>query len=524
MKNKIIKSLSFLLAFTFLVSLAGCKPEKKKNLVFESMVDIKNIDPQLAQNDTEFQIVYNTFEGLFKYDKKGEIVNGVIDSYITSKNNLKYTFEISDKAKWSNGKSVTADDFVFALQRAVDPKTKSPFSYTLLPIKNASKIIIGGSSSSNLGVFAKAEKTLVIELDYPINNLPKLFTTPITMPCNREFFESTKGYYGLNRKSILCNGFYKLQSWNTDYCSITTNEEYTTEFTPQITDVYFYLSNETELLESIEKDDVDISIFNNSTVDYLDENEVSYSTEKISDTVYSLVFNEKHATLNENIINVLKNTTSFNISENVSEKYGINKTNSIIPSIIKGYEYIAIENEFSYSNEEARSLFLDACKELETDRTFPPISIIYIDDPASNYVIKQIAANWQNIFGITINLESVSDKSGLYSAIKNNEYQIALVPSYAATDAAISYLNQFSNNSNLNNFNFKSSSFDRQLKKLFNSNNDQYLATLKKLIKSVNDSKYTKPIFSASKLYYIDSEIKIPINKSNKIIYFAFCK
>ena len=513
-----------ILIATVLFGASGCKPEKKKNLVFESMVGIDNIDPQLADNETEFQIVYNSFEGLFKYDKKGSIVYGIIDKHSVSSDGLKHTFELSEDAKWADGSEVLAKDFVFALKRALSPETNAPYSYTLLPIKNASQVLKGKKSATALGVKAISDRKLEITLEYPINYLPKLFTTPITMPCKESFFYETKGYYGLNNKSILCNGFYKVNAWNTDYCSITTNNEYLNKKETQISDVYFYFSDNDELVESIEKDDVDLSIFNNFTIDHLDSASLKYSTDKIFDTVNSLVINDNAEVFNNKIIEALRCTATFEIGEAEQKKYGIEKADSIYPGIIEGSDEITSAKKLKLSENDARKMFFEGCKELKAERTLPPLTVTYLDDPATTYVIKLIVSNWQNIFGITVNLEAVESKEELTSRISSESYQIAIVPSTAATDSATSYLQQFTKTSTLNYYNFKSADFDKSLRNLGNLNDEKYIKQLEKLSDYVFASDYTLPLFSSSKHFYIDSEIKIPINKTNKITYFAFCE
>ena len=223
-KSLILRILSLLLVFAFLPLLQSCEADVDEFLIYETVTQIDNIDPQLADNDTEFEIVYNTFEGLFKYDQNGELQNGVISDYTVSPDNLEYTFNISENAVWYDGTPVTADDFVFAFTRAVDSETESPYAYTLYPIKNAQKILNGKKSKSSLGVKSISEKELLIKLEYADTDFIKLLTTPIAMPCNRKFFEKTKGYYGLNAKSILCNGAYYIDSWNDEYSSLEYNK------------------------------------------------------------------------------------------------------------------------------------------------------------------------------------------------------------------------------------------------------------------------------------------------------------
>ncbi len=67
-------------------------------------------------------------------------------------------------SKWSDGKPVTANDFVFAYQRLMDPKTISPYASMLFGLKNAKKINQGELPLNRLGVRALNKNTLEVEL------------------------------------------------------------------------------------------------------------------------------------------------------------------------------------------------------------------------------------------------------------------------------------------------------------------------------------------------------------------------
>ncbi len=78
-----------------------------------------------------------------------------------------YTIVIRDGAKWADGTDITADDFVTAWQRVLDPKTASPNVELFAAIKNAKEISIGKQQKETLGVKSKGNKTIEIELEEP---------------------------------------------------------------------------------------------------------------------------------------------------------------------------------------------------------------------------------------------------------------------------------------------------------------------------------------------------------------------
>ena len=64
------------------------------------------------------------------------------------------TVKLKKDAKWSNGDPVTAQDFVYAWRKVVNPKTGSEFAYIMNDIKNASQINTGKKPVKDLGIKA----------------------------------------------------------------------------------------------------------------------------------------------------------------------------------------------------------------------------------------------------------------------------------------------------------------------------------------------------------------------------------
>ena len=90
------------------------------NIMIETPVE--SLDPQIGQDGTSFEVIADFTDGLMQMDAEGAPIPAIAESYELSEDGLTYTFHLRDDAKWSNGVEVTAADFVFGWQRAVDPK------------------------------------------------------------------------------------------------------------------------------------------------------------------------------------------------------------------------------------------------------------------------------------------------------------------------------------------------------------------------------------------------------------------
>ena len=199
------------------------------NIMLETPVE--SLDPQQATDGTSFEVIANFTDGLMQMDASGKAVNALAESYEVSTDGLTYTFKIRDDANWSNGKPVTAADFVFAWQRAVDPAVASEYAYMFSDIgqvKNAEKIIAGELDKSELGVTAVDDKTLKVELNVPVSYFLSLMYFPTYYPVNEEFFTSCGDTYATSPETVLSNGAFILDSYEpaTTAFHLTKNDGY----------------------------------------------------------------------------------------------------------------------------------------------------------------------------------------------------------------------------------------------------------------------------------------------------------
>ncbi|WEV40162.1 peptide ABC transporter substrate-binding protein [Lactobacillus sp. ESL0681] len=174
---------------------------------------IATMDSSLNTDVIGSQAATNTMEGLYRYEGK-TVKPGIATKVVKPTNNgLTYTFPLRN-TKWSNGDPVTADDFVFAWRRTVDPKTKSQYAYIYEGIANAKDITAGKKSAKTLGVKAVDKHTLQVTLEKPIPYFNKLMTCAFYFPQNQKVVEKWGKKYGTNSKTLVFNGPYKLVNWD----------------------------------------------------------------------------------------------------------------------------------------------------------------------------------------------------------------------------------------------------------------------------------------------------------------------
>ena len=184
------------------------------NVMVETPVE--SLDPQQATDGTSFEVIADYTDGLMQMDAEGKPINAIAKDYKVSDDGLTYTFTLRDDAKWSNGEPVTAKDFVFGWQRAVDPAVASEYNYMLSDIgqvKNAADIIGGKKDKSELGVKAVDDTTLEVQLNVPVSYFLSLMYFPTFYPVNEEFFNSCKDTFATSPDTVLSNGAFILDDY-----------------------------------------------------------------------------------------------------------------------------------------------------------------------------------------------------------------------------------------------------------------------------------------------------------------------
>src|ERR1700727_110533 len=106
---------------------AADTPNQGGTIVVTYKDDMATLDPAIGYDWQNWSMINGLFSRLVDY-KFGttEIVPSLADSWTISPDGLVYTFKLNPKAKFTNGRKVTASDIKYSMERAVHPKTQGP--------------------------------------------------------------------------------------------------------------------------------------------------------------------------------------------------------------------------------------------------------------------------------------------------------------------------------------------------------------------------------------------------------------
>lgn len=456
MKCLLLKLCSLLLIpGCILLLFAGCSHEQDDGTGYSFTCTIAGnpdcLDPQYTDNPHAETVLANIMEGLLRLDEYGRILPAGAESYTVSEDGLVYEFKLKNNCYWyhagmdkKNAKPVTARDYVFAFRRLLDPETNAPHAEDFLCIENAPEILDKKQKPETLGVTARDGGTLIFHLTEPNEAFLTLLTQSCAVPCNEDFFLSTKGRYGLSQETILCNGAFYLTKWVYDaygsgnFLTFRKNTLYQDAETVSPSSLQItIMRSQSEVEEDFAGNHTDCILTTGYPAEYL--NSENYHVQTNSVRTWGLIFNPENKTLqNRQLREALaagidRETNSLKSDQNFTSACGI------IPPAVKllGRSYrelcadepLAISYDPDFSSEQFQELALPM-------NQINSLSILVPDDFENQQALLSICQEWQNLFHQYINIESVSN-SEYQKRLSDGDYSIALYsfrPEYTNCD------------------------------------------------------------------------------------------
>ncbi len=202
-----------------------------------------SLDPALNSAVDGATLINHLFSGLAKWgmDANGnlelqpdcaqELVEGVTNDDGT----VTYTYTLRDGLTWSDGKPVTAGDFVFAWNRAIAPETAADYGYMFE--------VVDGYADGKLNVNAVDDKTLEVTLANTVAYWNELLAFPTYMPVREDVVSNEA--WATDPSTYVCNGAYTMTSWDhNSVITLTKNENFYNAANVTMNVINFYLSDD----------------------------------------------------------------------------------------------------------------------------------------------------------------------------------------------------------------------------------------------------------------------------------------
>lgn len=169
------------------------------------------LDPHKTANGWEASIATEIFMGLTAAGPRGQVLPGIAESWVISEDGRTYRWTLREGLVWSDGEALTAADVVYSYRRLLDPVTASPFASLLYPIKNAEAVNTSQIRPAALGVSARDDLTVIMELEHAAPYFPQLLMHR-GLPVPRHVVERV-GTRWARPATFVGNGVFTLDEW-----------------------------------------------------------------------------------------------------------------------------------------------------------------------------------------------------------------------------------------------------------------------------------------------------------------------
>ena len=180
----------------------------------------QGIDPHIVTGVPEHHILISLCEGLTIPNAFGDgNLPGAAQSWIVSDDGKEYIFNLRNNGTWSNGDSVTAEDFVWSWKRILTASLGSQYPDMLYYLEGAYEYHNGLTDNfDDVGVKAVDKFTLKINLKAPTPFFLGLLSHYSTWPVNKETVLKHGSIDDRNGQwtrpgNFVCNGPFNLKSW-----------------------------------------------------------------------------------------------------------------------------------------------------------------------------------------------------------------------------------------------------------------------------------------------------------------------
>jgi len=501
------KLLCTILALVLLISAAGCGGDESKSVRVDVQGNFSYIDPQFTGDDVSLTVVKNCFEGLMKVIPGGDTVCAAAESFSVSSDGTEYTFKLKKDAMWSNSVPVTSDDFIFAFERIFsgDKTFASKFS----DLTNYEKVVSGELEFSQLGISAPDEYTLVFSLSAPSPNFCRMLAESCAVPCNREFFLSTKARYGMNAEYLIYNGPFALTYWDSDdYLRMSKNTAYYDADSVKLPHVFLYI-NRKDSQKRFSEGYTDCCIMDYQTAQSLSSKK-KYTKTKLDNQVLALVFNGARKNLSstairEAILTAIEADT-FVADGRLTDNYTL--INSLVPAgaregdIYYTERFPNITRQLSFAGTAAKTKLMSALAG-QGIKDIPVLNLTLVDESGLSTFAGNLQKQWQTNLSLFVNLKVLSEAEAA-QAVGAGDYDMALMLFTCEEGDPYSVLSSFCSDSAANCFGFVSSEYDELVRRAFvTEDNGQALDLYRNAEKLLLDEAAVWPIFSQSAYFVL---------------------
>lgn len=490
------------LAGALLVTLlAGCaKDEEGFALDVSVGGSPATLDPIYAVTTEDRTVLTHLYEGLMRttVSVSGEttVLNGMAKSVNREENHdgaVTYTFKLRS-AKWSDGQPVTAEDFVYAWQRLINPACGSPNAALLSVVSGYAEARASGDMSL-LQVTAKNDSTLVVALDGPCEwFLSEVCTAPATAPLREDVVQTLKAAAQEANAQAEAAGSTEKKSWWSDTMALVTNGPYLvsqeTAEGMQLTAAPRYTGSRSALAELnfryTDTAEAAWTLYEEKAVDFvwpLPEEELAKAEEEQKTvrqmSTYTVLFNDQAELFTDPLV---RQALFLAIDRNaIAALAGVTArpAGGLVPDGVPQGEDtfrnlggdLIDNNPEHYADlcQQARELLQEAGYDSGLD--IAAQKYLYVDEGSNAAVAQALASMWYDVLRVRVVPTAVTTKE-LQAAVQTGAYAMAAAEASAVGNDAECFLMQWHSRSGQNVIGYANSAYDTLMSIIASASDD----------------------------------------------------
>ena len=461
-----VKFRSFAVALGLSTALITGFAQAQMTLRIANMGEPDTLDPQNMSGTWENRIAGDLYLGLTTEAADASVIPGTAESWTISPDGTVYTFKIRSDANWSDGAPVTAEDFVYAYRRIMDPKRAAKYASILYPIKNAEEVNSGKETDfTKIGAKAIDAKTLEITLKEPTPFFLELLTHYTSFAIPKHVVEKA-GNDWVKPGTHVSNGAYTLASYTpNDKIELVKNAKFYDAAKVKIEKVVFF-SNEdrTEMEKRFRAGEVDyVTDINTARIDTLTReipNELKIAP--YLGLYYYALNTATGPTADPKVRKALSMVVDRDIITQKVSKAGEIPAYAVVPPGVSNYGY-ALKTDWADKKMPER---VEAAKKLIADAGYGPnkplkLELSYNTSESHKSIAIAIQSMWKQSLGVDAELVN-RDVKVHYNTLRDGAFQIGRAGWIADYNDAQNFLFLLETRTGSNNYGkFSNPEFDK---------------------------------------------------------------
>ncbi|MCG8572105.1 MAG: peptide ABC transporter substrate-binding protein [Spirochaetes bacterium] len=460
MKKILSLTLVVILAMLMVVS-CGQSGGKGDSFILVNGAEPETLDPALMSGVPEHKIYMSLFEGLVSYDPKTcQPVPGVAESWSVSDDGLTWTFKLRKNAMWSDGKKITAQDFVDSWLRLLNPDTGAKYAWMMtLVVKGSNEYNSGKAGPEAVAIKAVDENTFQMELVGP---------APYALGMLAHYVFGVHPLHVIDKYgaewthpgNMVSNGPFVLEEWKPqESLLVKKNDKYWDKDNVKLSSIEFL---------PIDDNNTAMNMYINGEVDWIED----FPSERMEEAkklagfqlspaliTYYYVFNCKRPPFDNPMVRkaLAMAIKREEITDQINRKGDI-PSEAIVPPM-PGYTQATGNGE---DVEMAKKYLADAG--FPNGEGFPKVTILYNTSENHKLIAQYVQQKWEENLGLKVELENQEWKTYLVTR-EHGEFDVARAGWVGDYLDPNTFLEMFLSDSAMNGGKYQNPEYDRLIKK-----------------------------------------------------------